>query len=309
MSAVVVVIGLGLCLGLGLGGCQKGVTPEALATGSSPAAPAGGSAAPAVAIARPAPARPAPPPPSAAPGKAMTASADVAVPRPEQPAAPAPLAAPAPITLPKSPDTRLRRTTRPLARKQLERLAAIEHEGFERQERGTTDDTTELRHTTVARPKLGVTIKIDTCTVAPASKARRARGRRRPVPPDPRACLPMKLERWQARGEQLKQFLSKDLVDRPDTQFEVGTRNLWGATAIYTYQLGHFFGTDDRGQPVGAYSDAYVLYYNDGVNRIQVIASYLDDAVSREQLVAIAPREDLEKLAVAFARFYLHAWR
>jgi hypothetical protein len=203
----------------------------------------------------------------------------------------------------------VRRTTRPLTRKQLERLSAIEFKGFERQERGTTADTTEFRHTTAARPKLGVTITIDTCTVVPAGK-RRARARRvRPAPSDPRACVPMKLERWKDRDDQLKRFLSKELVDRPDTQFEVGARDLAGVPAVYTYQLGHFFGTDDRGQPVGAYSDAYVLYYNDGVNRIQVIASYLDDAVGREQLIAIAPREDLEKLAVAFASYYVHAWR
>jgi hypothetical protein len=299
MSAVVVVLGFGLALGLGLAGCQKGVSPEALA------APPATAQAATVQVATPAAIVPAATVPAAAMPPAPPASPEVAMARPS-----AEPAEPAPIALPKSPGKRVRRTTRPLTRKQLERVTAIEFDAFERQERGTTDDATEFRHTTKARPKLGVTVKIDTCTIAPAGKTRRARARRvRPAPSDPRACVPMKLERWQARGDQLKQFLSKDLVDRPDTLFEVGARKLAGVTAIYTYQLGHFFGTDDRGQPVGAYSDAYVLYYNDGVNRIQVIASYLDDAVSRDQLVAIAPREDLEKLAVAFASYYLHAWR
>jgi hypothetical protein len=39
------------------------------------------------------------------------------------------------------------------------------------------------------------------------------------------------------------------------------------------------------------------------------MAHYLDDAVGGiDQLRAIAPPEDLEKLAIAFASFYVHAW-
>jgi hypothetical protein len=40
------------------------------------------------------------------------------------------------------------------------------------------------------------------------------------------------------------------------------------------------------------------------------MAHYVDDAPgSIPKLVAIAPPDDLEKLAVAFASFYLHAWQ
>jgi hypothetical protein len=120
----------------------------------------------------------------------------------------------------------------------------------------------------------------------------------------------MELDAWKAKGDELKQFLSKQLVARPDTRFEVGTREVLGVPAIYTYQLGAFFGKDERDQPVGAYSDAYILYYNDGVNQIRVNACYLDDMIGGiDKLLAVAPPEDLEKLAVAFMRFYLHEWK
>jgi hypothetical protein len=130
---------------------------------------------------------------------------------------------------------------------------------------------------------------------------------------------------WRARAGQLEQALPAELRARPDTRFELGARDLGGATASYTYQLGAAFGDDASGQPTGSYSDAYILYYNDGVNQIRVNAAYLDDAVDDrgsppggstaegrggviDHLLAVAPPEDLDKLAVAFLRFYLHEW-
>ena len=211
------------------------------------------------------------------------------------PAPPVPSGVPGHVTLPRSPDTPPRRTTRPLGRKELERLSAFEFPDFRRQDRGTTDRATEFRHTTTTRPALGVTVVIEPCDRDATS---------------PRACPAMALEVWQARRDELLKTLPVDLAARPDTRFELGARDVAGAPAIYTYQLGALFGTDDKGQPVGSYSDAYVLYYNDGINQIRVTAAYLDDAVGGiDHLVAIAPREDLEKLAVAFLDFYVHAWR
>jgi len=202
--------------------------------------------------------------------------------------------APGHVTLPRSPATPPVRTTRPLGRAELERLSAFEFQDFRRQARGTTDHVTEVRHTTTTRPALGVTVTIEPCDLAPNAE---------------HACPAMELESWQARRDELRQTLPKDLADRPDTRFEIGKRDLSGVPAIYTYQLGAFFGKDEKGQPVGAYSDAYVLYYNDGINQIRVTAAYLDDAVGgTDHLLAIAPPEDLEKLAVAFLGFYVHAW-
>jgi hypothetical protein len=100
------------------------------------------------------------------------------------------------------------------------------------------------------------------------------------------------------------------LRDRADTQVEVATRAIAGVTAVATYKLGAAFGNDEHGQPAGDYVDAYELDYNDGVNRIRVTASYLDDAVGGvARLRAVAPRADLEKLAGAFLGFYLHEWQ
>ena len=65
---------------------------------------------------------------------------------------------------------------------------------------------------------------------------------------------------------------------------------------------------DDTGQPQGSYSNAYVLYFNDGINQIRVVAEYKDDAMSREDMLKVAPREDLEKLAKSFLDAFTHAW-
>lgn len=192
------------------------------------------------------------------------------------------------VTLPRTPNTPPHRTARPLDRKELERLSALEFKDFSRQDRGTRERFAEFRYTTTTRPYLGVTIAIEPC--------------------DP--CTPMELDAWTARTGELKQSLSEQLIGRPDTRFEVGARDVLGAPAIYTYQLGAFFGKDESGQPIAVYSDAYILYYNDGVNQIRVNASYLDDMIGgHDKLLAVAPPEDLEKLAVAFMSFYLHEWR
>jgi hypothetical protein len=214
------------------------------------------------------------------------------------PDAPPPRAASTHILLPRSPSTPVPRTSRPLGRKELQRLAAITHKDFDREVRVTAAQVTEFRHTTTTRPKLGVTVTIQPC-------ARTRSGR-----PAKRACLAIDLPLWNARAAQLKQSLGTELVDRPDTRFEIGSRDVSGTPAIYTYQLGYFSGRDKHDQPTSSYSDAYILYYNDGVNQIRVNAAYVDDSVGGiGPMIAVAPEEDLEKLAVAFMSFYLHEWR
>jgi len=215
--------------------------------------------------------------------------------------------APAHVKLPRSPDTPPHRTTRPLGKQELTRLAAFTLEDFEREDRGTTAESAEVRYTTATRPTLGVTVKIERCGRRPPDLPRSPPAAPEPGPP---ACPAMELAAWQARVEQLKQALPAALLARPDTRFELGTRDVAGAAAIYTYQLGAFFGDDEHGQPAGNYTDAYILYYNDGVNQIRVNAAYLDDAVGGvDHLLAVAPPEDLEKLAVAFVKLYIHEWR
>lgn len=204
----------------------------------------------------------------------------------------APPATPTHVKLPRSPSTPPHRTTRPLDRPELDRLSTIEFPDFEREPRGAGERSAEVRHTTATRPKLAVTITIETCDH------------------DRHPCPAMELAAWQARPELRQRSLSKELRERPETRFEIGARDVAGGPAIYTYQVGWAFGTDERGQRQGTYSDAYNLYYNDGINQIHVNASYADDAVaSAAEMLALAPEEDLEKLAVAFLRFYIHEWR
>jgi len=203
-------------------------------------------------------------------------------------------AAPAPPThvkLPRSPSTPPYRTARPLERPELDRLSALEFPDFERELRGAGKRSAEVRHITATRPKLAVTITIEPCDH------------------DRHPCPAMELAAWQARPELRQRSLGKELLDRPDTRFEVGAHDIAGSPAIYTYQVGWSFSTDERGQREGSYSDAYNLYYNDGINQIRVNASYADDAVgSKAEMLSLAPEEDLEKLAVAFLSFYVHEW-
>ena len=63
------------------------------------------------------------------------------------------------------------------------------------------------------------------------------------------------------------------------------------AEVIATYQFGMLDGKDEQGQPQGAYSNAYAIYFNDAVNQIRVVAEYKDDWVTRADMLAIAPRE------------------
>jgi hypothetical protein len=193
------------------------------------------------------------------------------------------------LRLPRSAPTPPRRTTRPLTRDQLARLAAIEHHGFERADRGAAEHMIEFRHTTRARPTLGVTLQIAQC--------------------DPASCPAMTLDAWAGRRDELARALPPELAGHADTRLELGARALPGAIAISAYQLGAALTDDAHGQPIGAYVNAYSLDYNDRVNRMRVTVSYLDDAVGGvDRLIAIAPPEDLEKLAVAFLSFYLHHW-
>lgn len=275
---VVAMFCLGIAISLGLG-CQRGQASAPLPVASTASA-----------------------------GPAATLPAETAVVRPP------PARERVHATLPKSPTGPLRRSRRPFTGKQLAWLSSFEFADFVREDGGTTDEAFEIRHTTKTRPRLGVTVRIDHCPPAAPGGKRSGRSRHvereKPVTTDTRACTPMQLPLWQARSDELKQFMSSDLAARSDTRFDIAARRLDGATAISTYQLGHLFALDDHNQTVTLSSTAYALYYNDGVNRIRVMASYLDEAVpTRGQLVELAPPRDLEKMAVAFTRFYLHRWR
>ncbi len=191
------------------------------------------------------------------------------------------------IKLPKLSGTPANKTTKPIDKATTEKLAALEFPGFVKDVRKADDKALDVRHKTTTRPKLGATINAAPCT----------------------DCIPLELAKWQAIANALKaQLLPDELRNRPDTVFELGETEVNGQKLIYTYQVGHFFGKDELNQPQGSYSDAYALYFNDGINQIRIVAEYKDDAMSREDMLKVAPREDLEKLARAFFDAFTHAW-
>jgi hypothetical protein len=113
----------------------------------------------------------------------------------------------------------------------------------------------------------------------------------------------MEVAKWQGKPDELKKSLAEPLREAQDTTIEVGATDLKGLPAIFTYELGQAFGSKG-----GAYIDQYILFYNDGVNQIRVMAAYTDDPrPTREEMVKDVSKGDLEKVAKAFADVYAHA--
>ena len=191
----------------------------------------------------------------------------------------------APIVLPKGDGTPPKKTTAKLTDPDFKRMAAFDHPPFLKRIRNTQDGM-DVRFTT-PRPRIGTTVTITPCFT----------------------CPPMTLDKWKEREDtDLKFLIGEDLRNRPDTTWEMGTVDLHGQTLVFTYQVGHFFGKDDQGNPKAAYSDAYALYFNDGINQIRVVSEYQDSPVSRAEMLTIAPKEDLARIALAFLDFYTHSW-
>jgi hypothetical protein len=133
-----------------------------------------------------------------------------------------------------------------------------------------------------------------TVTIEPCGKA-------------PNDCPPMDLAEWKKHEDELKNLMG-DLKNAPNVDWEVGQAELHGQPMIYTYQLGQQAGAGEGGG-VLTFTDAYALYYNDGVNRIRVVAEYKDDPVKTKELMAKqAPKGDLAMLAISFLDVYTHAW-
>ena len=188
------------------------------------------------------------------------------------------------LKVPKGDGTPPKATAKALDKDAFEKLSKLEFPGFTPLVRNK-DGQLDVRHIT-PRPVLATTVTIMPCF----------------------DCLPMELDKWKAKEAGLKMLLAEPLRDRPDTTWELGKTELHGQPLIFTYQFGHTSGMDDQGNPESAFSNAYALYYNDGKNQIRVVAEYKDDPLNREDLKAIAPREDLEKLAKGFLDAYTHAW-
>lgn len=189
-----------------------------------------------------------------------------------------------PITLPKSDGTPPKKTTAKLTDADFDRLGKLELPSFTKRVRNQKDGL-DVRFQT-SRPRLGTTVTITPCF----------------------NCPPMGLAKWKEREDDLKQLLGPDLRNRPDTTWEMGTVDLHGQVVVYTYQVGTLFGKDEQGNPKSSYSDAYALYFNDGVNQIRVVTEYQDTPVPRDQMLTIAPKEDLAKVALSFLDYFTHQW-
>lgn len=215
--------------------------------------------------------------PGAASGARAAASADSDAPAPAQNV----------LDLPRSSRSPPVKTTRPLGKAEYEKMSSLAYPGWTKDVRSLTEKALEVRYRTEARPNLRVTIVASPCF----------------------DCMPPELPRWKAKEAGLMNLLLPELRDRADTVFEIGEVTLAGAPLIFTYQLAHAYGPGDGPNREGPYSNAYTVYHNDAINQIRVTAQYADDPVAtRDELASLAPRGDLEKIALAFLDAYTHAW-
>jgi hypothetical protein len=96
-------------------------------------------------------------------------------------------------------------------------------------------------------------------------------------------------------------------TDTPRVESELGATELAGATVIYHYYVG-FGTTPGEGGGETTFGNAYIAYYNDGINEIRVFAEYKDDPATIENLKKLASKDDLRAVALSFMDVYTHAW-
>jgi hypothetical protein len=168
--------------------------------------------------------------------------------------------------------------TTPLDASKIALLAKHDVDGWTRQVRLADAKGLEVQYTSIARPTLRVTVQAARCF----------------------DCLPMKLDRWQAKSDALRALIAPELRDRVDTTWELGITDLAGAPIVWTYHVAF-------ASP--AFSTAATVYFNDGINMIRVVAESIDVPASRDAMVAAAPRDDLVHVAKAFLDDFVHVWR
>ncbi|HEX4450630.1 MAG TPA: hypothetical protein VH143_07160 [Kofleriaceae bacterium] len=206
------------------------------------------------------------------------------------------------IVLPHSDGSPIKPTTAKIDPPTMQRLQNMSWRGFNAKSHGFNADKgmMEMQQRTSDHPAIWVVITIAPCNDNAVMVS----------------CLPMELAKWNSepRYSELKAIVPEGLRKQEDTIFEVGTTDLDGTKMIFTYQLGqttsHPGGSGSNFNPGGfSYTDAYFLYYNDGVNTIRVVAEYKDDPrESKEKMAEAVPKGDLENVARAFMDAYVHAW-
>lgn len=189
------------------------------------------------------------------------------------------------LELPHSEGGPPKKTTAPHTKADYERLSKLTYPGFAQQIRTLGDKVFEVRQITNGHPRYWVTVTIQHCM----------------------DCVPMELEKWKARTEDLKVLLGA-LKNAPGVTFDVGQTHVNGAPVMYSYQFGDGKIGEDKGGPQTSFTNAFAAYYNDGINQIRVVAEYKDDPKPLEELAKIAPKDDLQMLALSFLDVYTHAW-
>jgi hypothetical protein len=190
------------------------------------------------------------------------------------------------LILPRSDGTPPKKTKVALAKPDFERLSKLTWPGFDADVRTIGDKVFEVRQKTKDHPRLWATVTIQPCF----------------------DCVPMDLEKWKPKEQELKTVNLEALAKTPGIDWEMAAVTFHGQPVMYTYQLGGGVGSSSEGGGGFSFTDTYIAYYNDGVNQVRVIASYKDDPAGKEELEKLAPKEDLEALALAFLDVYTHEW-
>ncbi len=195
-------------------------------------------------------------------------------------------ATPHDVDLPHGPGTPPVKSSRPVTKDILQKLAEMDFPEFVKDVRGVGDDSMYVIQQIPSHPVLRANIHVQACTTQGAR------------------CWPMDLATWQSHKEELQSYVPAELKTEPSTTFEIGQTELHGTPMFYTYQLGEV--VDKK----SSWTEAYVLYYHDDFNEIRIVAEYKDDMpASKEAMAKMLPREDLENTAKAFVDVYTHAWQ
>jgi hypothetical protein len=195
-------------------------------------------------------------------------------------------ARPAPdLVLPRADGTPPKKTTKPLTKEDFERLSKLEYPGFTKEVRSLGTNAVELRYKTKDHPKLWAVVTVKNCF----------------------DCLPMELDKWKAKEQELRASTLESLKDSKDVEWELGETQLNGQKLISIYQIGTN-STPGQGGESYAFTNTYIAHYNDGVNEIRTIGAYKDDPVALADLKRLAPKDDLRALALSFLDVFSHEW-
>ena len=163
------------------------------------------------------------------------------------------------LVLPQGPARRRRRRRASSARADFEKLAdARVSRASTRSSTAQTDNVFEIRQKTKDHPRLWATVTIEPCATT--------------------ACRWSSTKWKEQEAESLKSPASSELKDPPDVDVGDGRRSQLARPAddLHVPARPRHAGSGADG---GAYSftDAYSLYYNDGMNQIRVVGEYKDD--------------------------------